>query len=1155
MKIGVFLIFLSIGVASASSTHSQNAALSLKIQNKTLKDVFREIENQSDYIFFYNDEAVNVNKRVDVSVDKATINEVMDIVLDKRQSGYKIVDRQVILFKSSAVAPIIETTITKEDQQQKFTVTGIVKSKTGEPIIGATVVEKGTTNGVHTDVNGNYSISVASPTTTLQFSSIGYNKVDQKINSRNVINIIVEEETSNLDDVVVIGYQSVQKKFTTGTVTSIKAEDMANLPTASLSSLLAGKTTGLMSMNLGGGPGSTGALVIRGNAVVSGSLGEANQFSNPLYVIDGVPTTLEEVAGYGKTNNDFLSSLNIEDIETIDVLKDASAAAIYGSRGANGVIIIKTKTGQAGKMRVTLKASTTINVRPELTKTPIGAAERRMKMGLINDTWTYAAMQNSLPILLTDSLNPSFNNNMNYQDLFYQTGVTQIYDAAIRGGAEELNYRLGVGYYDEEGVIKNTGFKRYSLNLNITQKPWQRVTNQTIITGSYQDRKPGSGDSKSRGNFPVTPWDMNSSLLSLTDDQYNFLTGTLSDYYRTDRTMNVQGTNILNVDIWNGIIFNSQISGVFNSNKRNQFQPASISKDNLGYAKYEYYERLGTNLEHYLSFSQYIKEKHHLNVLAGMSYEYNRNESIYMDAYGGSGDMIKTISAYRKEDINGNTAISENAMLSYWGRLGYRFMDRYQLDLNYRRDASSKFGRNKRWGNFYSFGAYWMFHDESFMKFAKDWLSFAKIKYTYGRNGKQFPDDYLRYNMYTLSYNGFYGMGTGNLNPSTYGGILAAIPDFKKLADDNLSWETSIQTDLGIDLEFFKNRLYVSANYYNRNTDGLLFDVKFPDYTGFDYVKTNVAGVRNSGWEVSLDGHLFPRNNDLTLQISTGFSGNKNVITKLPNNNRDYLNYDPDAVIQYGYVVGKPGPLLYGFIYDGPLKDINDLPVNPFTGVALDPTKGGVWGKVGPGYPMFRDVSGDYLVSDENDQDVLMTDFDPNPKVMGYLNFNVGYKEWNLRVNSNFVFGRDVYNEVGTKILNRYDNQGAWVPKAMINVPDYDFWSPSNPNGYFPNLVLTESGSGIPSRYAFRGGSTMWFEDGSYWKLNDITLSYNFKREWLKRTLKLERLYVYVTAYNVWQWQKSDKLLDASMVDSRGYAIGDGYPNPRRYTIGINVEF
>lgn len=1029
----------------------------------------------------------------------------------------------------------------------QHTITGRVIDHTKQSLPGVAVILKGTSVGATTDLEGKFSINVPNNSATLQFSFLGYVTQEIIVGNRGVIDVQLSEDLNELDAAVVVGYQTVQKKFVSGSVASIKTEELADLPSVSLASLIAGKATGVLAMNLGGAPGSAGAITIRGNTVVSGNLGEANQFSSPLYVIDGVPTTLEELAGYGKTNNDFLASLNTDDIASIDILKDASAAAIYGSRGANGVIIIKSRSGQPGKMKVSFKAQGGVSMKPNLVRTPVGAAERRMKMQLINDTWGYDSKRSQVPIMLSDSLNPAFNNNMDYQGLFYQTGIVQDYNASITGGTEQLNYRLSGGYYSEEGIIKNTGLDRYTFNINVSQKPWERVRNQTIVNTSLVNRQPGMSNANSRGSLPVSPTAMNSSLFALTDEQYKYLTGQLNDYYIEDKDFNTTISNILNIDIWKGIAFNSQINGSFYSSKRNEFKPSIIRTDGKGEVNYDYNQQYRLISENYLSYSNNIINKNHnINLLLGQSYEYNNIQTNSIYAIGGSGDMIKTISGYRKEDIDGYTSISENGMLSYWARLGYRFKERYQLDLNFRRDASSRFGKNNRWATFPSVSAFWIFTEEPILKeFVKDWLTFGKLRYSLGRTGKQFTDDYLRYNMYVLSYNSFDYSGN-SMNPTTYNGIMAVIPDFGKLADDKLSWEISDQRNFGLDLEFFKNRIYVAFDYYTKDTDKLLAQVQFPDYTGFGQVKSNLVGVRNSGYEISVDAHLFPRDNKFTLEIITGFSHNDNLILKLPNGNRDYMMSD------YGYVVGMPTTLFRGLIYDGPLKNINDLPVNPFTGKPLDPTKDGIWGKVAPGYPLFRDVNGDYLVSDNADQDVVLSSFNPNPKITGYLNINAKYKNWQLRVNTFFVLGRDIYDEVSQSILNRYDWSNEWVTKSMINIPDYDFWTINNPNAKYPSLV--PQADGIPQRYAFRGNSTMWWEKGDFFKINELTLSYNFEDKWVKG-LGLDRLYLHFTAFNVWQWQASKTVIDASMVDPRGHTFGDGYPMPRKYVFGVNVQF
>ena len=341
----------------------------------------------------------------------------------------------------------------------------VTEKKSQEPLPGVTVLVKGTTVGVVTDINGKYTIQLPEGgNTVLLFSSVGMKTQEIPVGTKTTINVALLEDTQELEEAVVIGYQSVQKRNVTGSVTSVRGEALADIPAASITELLAGKVVGLQSLNTGGGPGARTAMVVRGNTIMSGNLAEANEFSDPLYVIDGIPTDLRSLAGYDATNADYLASLSPEDVESIDILKDASAAAIYGSRGANGVIIIKTKGGKAGKLQITAKATYGVNLHPKLKGVLVGSAERQAKMDMLYNSWTYKGLKNYLPMMLTDSLNPAFNNNIDYQGLFYQTGITQNYSLALTGGREELNYRLSLGYYNEKGIVKATGLDRYSLN-------------------------------------------------------------------------------------------------------------------------------------------------------------------------------------------------------------------------------------------------------------------------------------------------------------------------------------------------------------------------------------------------------------------------------------------------------------------------------------------------------------------------------------------------------------------------------------------------------------------------------------------------------------------------------------------------------------------
>ena len=1131
LKLTLLLLFTVFFNVNASLLSQNKVTLNLK--GATLKDVIWEIERQTGLVFMYSSDDLNKVGKVDVELNSKSLDETLEKCLDGTGLTYALQDDVIV------VKPAPQQDVTKK-------VSGEVKDSKGMTLPGVTVIIKGTTVGVATDINGKYAITLTGiPDPVLIFSSVGMKSKEVKVGTNEVINVVLEKDTQVLEEVVVAGYQTVHKRNVTGSISRVSGETLADIPAASVSEMLSGKVVGLQSLNTGGGPGSKNALVIRGNTVMSGNLGEANEFSDPLYVIDGVPTDLQSLAGYDVTNSDYLASLNPDDIESIDILKDASAAAIYGSRGANGVIIIKTKGGRPGKLQVTAKATMGVNLRPALKGVMVGSAERNEKLRLINSSWKYTDIQQSLPMLLTDSLNPAFNNNIDYQGMFYQTGITQDYSVSLDGGTEELSYRLSLGYYNEKGIVKGNGMDRFSLSLNLTQHPFKALRNQTVIRLSYNDRQTGTGDSDGHNTFPMDLKDMRSSLFYLSDDQRDYLEGQLENLYNKNRIIDVSVSNYANLDIWKGITLNSQIGLVYNHTKTNFHQPSTVRSDGMNYARYYWGQTKTASIETYLSYTKDVAKNHNINVLLGTSFDYTQNETSDFNALGGSGDMIHTITGYNKDDIDGSTNISQNAMLSYWARLGYRFMDRYLIDLNYRRDASSRFGKNNRWANFPAVSVAWIFSDEPFLSGISDWLTFGKVKFSYGKNGKQFSDNYLRYNMYTLGYNGMGGYA-GNVSNSTYNGTTAVVPDFSQLADNNLSWEESKQWDLGIELELFNKRIFATADIYNRKTDALLFGVAFPDYTGFNQVQSNVAGIMNYGFELSFDAYLFRRGNNFQIEIQPGITHNNNMVTKLPNNDRDYIN----SAYSYGYTVGKPGPVYYGLNYLGPIDKLSDLPVNPYTGLPLDPTKGGVWGTAVPGYPLWEDVNGNYVVSDAADEDTQLIDKNANPKIQGFFNFNISYKQWRLRVNNEFVFGRDIYDQVSASVLNRYD-YGSWDTKASLDLSNYSIWTGEGSGGYYPSLLATVPGSA--SRYGYRGSSMYW-ESGNYWKIRDITLSYNFDQPWMKK-IGFSRLYVYGTVYNVWQWQKSKTVTDASAVDSRGYTYGDGYPQARKFVLGLNLQF
>ncbi len=1036
-------------------------------------------------------------------------------------------------------------------QQQPVKLTGSVVDESGETLPGAYVMVKGEKGGTVTNANGVFTIDVPGGKGTLIISFIGLITQEVPIDGNKEVKVTMLTDSKQLEEVVAVGYQTAHKRTLTSSVASISNEQLTSIPVASVTSLLGGQAAGVQSIVSSGAPGARGAVVIRGNSSISGQLDPNTAYSNPLYVIDGVPTTLEDLAGYDQSNTDFLASLNPEDIESIDILKDASAAAIYGSRGANGVIIITTKKGKAGKTEYNFSSYYGIVQRPQLLKTLVGSAERQKKMELINQWWPYSNMASQIPIMLTDSLNPAFNNNNDYQGMFYEPGNVATYDFNVTGGTEASNYRIGLGYYSEDGIVKATGFDRFSINMNLSTKMSKNFRNDATIRFSTTDTKTGQGSGNPRNTLPMSASDMNSSLFYVSDVQRQALVGQLEDLYNKNKGIDFTFSNYAKLDIINGLSLNSQIGLQYSHTKVDYFQPSTVRNDGKGYAYYNYNARKNISIETYLAYTKTLNKIHNINALFGNSLDYNQYEGLGADATGGSGDAIKTIQGYTKESIFGWSSIESNSMVSFWGRFGYRLKDRYMADVNFRRDASSRFGEKVRWGNFPSVAVAWVFSDEPWLKpYTGRWLDYAKAKFSYGINGKQFTDNYLRYNVY-----GNYGMPlwSNQMSVNTYNGVVASGPDFNKIANDELSWEQSRQWNIGTELSFFGRRLDVTFDAYNKVTDHLLFDVQFPKYSGYNTAKANVAGVLNYGYELMISGHIFPNTSKFKWELTLNMSRNWNYVSALPNGNRDYTNTD----YGYGYTVGQPINQYRLFLYEGVLDDATTLPVNPYTGQAL--AGKGAWAKLQPGFPMWTDLNGNYLISDERDEDLqTVPELSGTPKVMGALNSTMKYKGFMLNINTSFVYGRDIFNRTLQSYLARFDLQGwGWPVKGLVDLSGYEFWQKpgdgmSGSNVRFP--ALRPVGGNMPTYYAFRDVSTMWIEDGSYFKIQSATLAYNFDENKFIQNLFLKRLRLYTTIYNPWQWQRSG-VVDASMVDAQGYDYGDGYPQPKKFIFGINFRF
>uniref|UniRef100_UPI0032167E11 SusC/RagA family TonB-linked outer membrane protein n=1 Tax=uncultured Draconibacterium sp. TaxID=1573823 RepID=UPI0032167E11 len=1037
---------------------------------------------------------------------------------------------------------------------QTKTISGVVKDPDGATLPGANVIQKGTTNGTITNINGEFTLKVPEEAVVI-VSFIGLETLELPVAGKAVLNVQLKASSQNIDEVVAIGYQTVHKRDVTASVTSIGAEDLENIPVTSVSSLLATQSTGIQNVTISGAPGARGGIMVRGNTSISGDLNANTAFSNPLYVVDGVQTSLEDLAGYNVSNMDFLASLNPADIESIDILKDASAAAIYGSRGANGVIIINTKKGRAmDKPEFTFNASYGFQPKPDLVPMLVGAAERRAKMDMINTWWLKDELQTgSVPIMLTDSINPAFNNNVDYQGLFYQTGVKQQYSFSMRGGSEASNYRLSFGYDDNKGVVAATGFDRYTFSANINSKVGKRFSNQLTSRFVFTDQQTGQGnpwldDKTSNPALPVSPANLQSSLFYLDDAKRESLQGELEEKMNTDQTVQTTLSNLARLDIFRGLTLNSQLTFVYSSNKKNFYEPSTTRQEGDGLASYALYTRRNVSSDLYLSYFKTFGD-HEVTGLLGQKVDYNRYEDMALNAIGFGSDAIQVINdRYTKDEIGGFTDLSANALISYFARFSYKFRKRYIIGGSFSVDGSSRFGEDVRWAKFPSLSAAWVVSDEPWFASVKEsFIDFAKIKFSWGINGKQFTENYLRFGKYSLGYGGS-AYWTNQMNVSSYGGTTGVVPNYGAIGNDKLSWENSRQWNLGFELDMFKQRLSVTFDAYNKLTDKLFFDINFPAYSGYNTAKANVAGILNYGWESMVKWHVLPRDNDFRVELSSGLSQNHNFISKLPNGNRDYTGGD------YGYVVGLPINLYKMFVNDYIIDDLSQLPVNPYTG---EPLAGkGAWAAIRPGFPIWKDLNGDYLLNETHDQQ-LARDYSPVPDIMGSFNINIQYKGWYLRAYSQFSFGADIKNTVLNSYMDSYDRGGtSWAKRGLADLSMYSFWEKPGDGAAgvrFP--AMYPSGAGLGSFYGFRGNQTLWLESGDYWKITNASLGYTFDKNSFIQKFGFTRMRLYASVLNPYQWQRSKAVVDASLVDAKGHVYGNGYPQASTISFGVDVRF
>lgn len=1077
MRLSVFFLVLFVAQTFATATYSQQTRLTFKLQNAKVIDVLSKIEDQSEFFFLFNQKLVDVERPVSVEVKNESIDKILTKLFENTNVSYLVKDRQIILTTASPESIVTE--------QQKA-VSGKVSDASGSSLPGVSVVMKGTTNGVITDANGYYSLSNVSENAILQFSFVGMKTQEVGVENKTTINVSMVEETVGIEEVVAVGYGTMKKSDLTGSVSSISSDRFQVGSGITAQQIMKGSISGVSVSQNSGKPGGTNTIRVRGGTSISAS-------NDPLYVIDGVPISTSAGVSSTKLSSttdyfdqeavDPLSSLNPNDIESINILKDASATAIYGSRGANGVIMITTKRGSAGKTQIDYSFNT-------------GFSNATKQLDVLTGD-EYRSIVNKLGVALDDK-----GNNTNWQDLIMRSALTTSNFLSLTGGNDKSNYRVSLGYSDQEGIIKGSDVNNFNSRINLTHTELdgklkfdvnmsygQQITNQAPVSNTVGSEM---GSSIIYESYVFNP----------TYPIYNPTTGDYYDVppyrvnpvsYTTELFDNRKSSKYLgNISASYNFIkpLTFQVNAGYNVNRvdRNTY----ISKGNLlgngynGWVSIQKLEDFNKLLETILKYNQKFG-KHGIDAMAGYSYQYFYDAGNRESASGFLSDEFKWYSIQAATSIEIPTSYAQcNKLISMYGRANYNYDDRYLFTATLRRDGSSRFGSDNKWGLFPSAALSWRISKEKFYRSAL--VSDLKLRVSYGVTGSQEIGNYNSLSTLSASSGGY-----------IVGGSKITIVMPSQYANPDLKWEETAQTDLGIDFTMLKSRVQGSLDWYSKKTSDLLLSIDVPSPSYISKQIANVGSVRNSGIELSVNAEII-RMKNFGWSANFNVSHNKNEVLSLSNDKWIGKNMQT-APCQGQGLSGSYAQLI--------------MPGEPL---------GTFYGKRFTGF----DSNGIETYANNGASEVIGC---AQPDLSFGFGSKLTYKNWVLSMNLHGTKGNDIYN--GTRNNQAY----------LSNLPGRN--------------VFREAVTSGVSRSQAKVFSSRFIEDGSFLRMDNLTLGYNFKT---KNTF-LSNARVYVSAQNLFvitAYKGLDPEVN-SEISSTGVApLGIdylSYPKARTYTLGINVSF
>ena len=1091
MKISALLSIIMI-FSSFANSYSQ-VEISLDIKNQPIIKVLDEIESETDLRFIFGSEIYDFQKVISLSVNNAKLDEVINLIFENRLS-YDLNENVVLLKKSTEkqveinnIQTKTELNVlkTKQDIVTQIIVKGTVTDSKGNPLPGASVIESGTDNGTTTDFDGNFSLTVDEENPTLEVTFIGFVGQNVVASSDSSISIMLMDDIAGLDEIVLTGYGSQNKRDITSSISVLDLEGVSEKANVDVGQLLQARSAGVRVVQNTGKPGASPQIFVRGISSLSGN-------TQPLYVIDGV-------VSYST------AAIDPNNIEDITVLKDASAAGIYGAAGAsNGVVLITTKKGKAGTFKANVNAYT-------------GSSQLINKIPLLNAS----QLDEYLNELNDTSISYSGGVNNDWQDLLYQTAAQTGVNASVSGGSESGSFYVGLGYLDQEGIVRTSENKRYSLAINLDQEVNDWLSFGTHFTYTRANVKSIPDDMGARYGGAISSALQTPPFQEIFDDNgfYSVSAGgtgfglenPLSYVYSTDN-LNVINNMVADanfaIKLPYNLTFKSQMGIILSGNRFTSFRDPTLNGQSASYGgegKYNTGETLRYIFDNTLNYNE-VFDKHKLGVVIGSSISDENKISAEQTKRNFASETVRTLNTASENFFNSSDAGSWS-LESYFARANYSYDDRYLLTASIRTDGSSRIAPDNRWGEFKTISAGWNLSNESFMD-GVNFLQNLKLRAGYGETGN-LPSALNAYaNIVNVSV---FPADATNLSPGRLPSTQAGNAD--------LQWETSDQINVGLDFSVLDNRIFISADYYTKRTENMIFPSTLPKSTGFLTKVINLDGViENTGFEFAINASLV-NTSDFSWNSSLNMSFNDNIVMDIPE----------DEIIFSTRLQNLGGNLSI---------TKNGIPIGSFWGLnaeGVDPQTGDM---------IFTDNNGDGTITPDDKQVIgnPMPDF-----TYGFVN-EFSYKNFDLNVVIDGSYGNEIYNtgkqnlqsmrfseQQSADVANRWRNPGDQTDMPRATLVD------SNLNSFI---------------------NTRWIEDGSYLRVRDISLSYNFGQNVVEK-LSISGLRIYgnlknwftITNYSGYSPEVNRSLGGVDSVAlTQGVDYGT-YPQAKTFSVGLNVEF